>query len=88
MDHDPTGPLGQLAPIIKDALGGLPADVVGLAGGDWIKHQRIRNWSRLSQKTEEILSNRGKKSDAQEIRGTILIPVLPGNGGGILRRIA
>jgi len=40
-------------------LGTVPEDVVGLLGGDLIHHYRLRNWHKISQKTDEILEQGG-----------------------------
>ena len=46
---------------LSRVLGPVPADLVGVLGGDWVRHARIRNLDRLAGRTEEILRERKVK---------------------------
>ncbi len=49
----------NLGKFLSRVFGTLPNDVVGVIGGDWLRHFRILNADRLATKTEEILKQRG-----------------------------
>jgi hypothetical protein len=68
--------LGSLVPIVRAALGNLPADIVGLAGADWIHHVRIRSWHKLTQRTNEIIKSRGTSENIGEVNPRIAYQVL------------
>lgn len=36
-----------------------PNDLVGLAGGDWLRHKRMQNWIDLEMKTRRIIQEKG-----------------------------
>jgi len=48
-------------------LGTVPEDIVGIAGGDWLRQQRINNWVKLEARTKEI----AKKYNVDESRSSI-----------------
>jgi hypothetical protein len=56
-------------------VGTLPEDIVGLAGGDWLRHARMRNLASMSAKTDEILRQRQVKESAS-VSPSIAIPLL------------
>lgn len=49
----------KLGGFLSKVFGTVPSDVVGVVGGDWLHHIRIRNAAKLAQRTEEILRDRG-----------------------------
>ena len=48
----------EMGGFLSKVFGTLPQDTVGVLGGDWLHHVRIRNAHRLQQRTEEILGDR------------------------------
>lgn len=52
------------------------ADLVGIAGGDWLHQIRIRNTARLEARTREILKQRGYESQFAEISPAYLEPAV------------
>ena len=68
--------LGALISTGKEALGSVPADLVAIAGGDWLHHIRIRNASRLEVRTREILKERGKDDKVEEVSPAFLLPLI------------
>jgi len=50
-------------------------NAIGILGGDWLTETRIRNRSRLKQRTKEILEDRGI-SDTAEPSPSIILPLL------------
>lgn len=62
---------GYLASIVQS----VPADLVGLAGGDWLGQQRKRNLHRMIAKTEEILVQ-ADPSRRTEASPSLLIPLM------------
>lgn len=42
---------------IRDTLGDIPKDMIGLAGGDWVHEQRRRNIGKLVAKTQRMLED-------------------------------
>ena len=47
-------------------LGTVPEDAVGLLGGDWLHHARVRNIVELQERTDQILSDREVAADNVE----------------------
>jgi hypothetical protein len=45
----------EMGGFLSKVFGTLPQDTVGVLGGDWLHHVRVRNAHRLQQRTEEIL---------------------------------
>jgi hypothetical protein len=73
---------GAALPLVEKAgsyigwvLGTLPADLVGVLGGDWLGHVRIRNLARYEQRTREILQGRGV-IEPQPVSPSLAIPLL------------
>ena len=66
----------KLGSFLARVFGTLPEDVVGVVGGDWLHHIRIRNVVRLAQRTEEILKERGISDRTQPLSPSIAIPLL------------
>jgi hypothetical protein len=50
---------GKAGNYIAWVLGTVPRDLVGVLGGDWWGQVCIRNFARLSDRTDEILRFRG-----------------------------
>jgi len=65
----------KLGGFLSKVFGTLPEDVVGIIGADWLHHIRIRNAVKLSQRTEEIIKQRGIK-DTIAMSPSIAIPLL------------
>jgi hypothetical protein len=56
-------------------LGTVPADLVGVLGGDWLAQVRIRNLARYWERTKEILRDRGV-TETVAVSPSIAIPLL------------
>lgn len=56
-------------------FGTVPEDIVGVAGGDWLHHVRIRNFAKMSAKTEDILRQRRVK-ETISVSPSIAIPLV------------
>jgi len=56
-------------------FGEVPQDLVGLLGGDYLRHARHRNLERLGRETDRILSSRGITSP-KEVSASLAIPLL------------
>lgn len=67
---------GQLGTFLSKVFGTVPSDVVGVLGGDWLHHVRIRNAVKLAQRTEEILRERGIYETSKPMSPSIAIPIL------------
>ena len=65
----------DLARFLGKALGTVPADTVGLLGGDSLHELRLRNLDKISRKTEDILRERGVKKP-EPIGPKALLPAL------------
>lgn len=70
---DSTDKLGNF---LSRVFGTLPADVVGVVGGDWLHHIRIRNAAKLAQRTEEILRNRGILDQTEPMSPSVALPLI------------
>ena len=68
-------PVTDLARWFGRMLGTIPEDVVGLAGGDYLRELRIRNMNRIRQKTDEKLRERGIEQ-SQTINSKVAIPAI------------
>ncbi|MCZ6516725.1 MAG: Abi-alpha family protein [Gammaproteobacteria bacterium] len=60
---------------IGEALGAVPADLIGVIGGDWLREARIRNLDRLQRRTDEILQAREVQQSHPDISPSVLIPI-------------
>ncbi len=65
----------DLAKFVGKALGTVPEDTIGLLGGNYLHHLRIRNLDKISRKTEEILRKRGVE-EPEPIGPKALLPAL------------
>jgi hypothetical protein len=62
---------------VKQTLGTIPEDVLGLVGGDWLHQKRKRNLRELEAKTSEILLSIGA-GPPFEPSPSIVVPLLVG----------
>jgi hypothetical protein len=68
--------IGAVASTAQELATPVLADLVGLAGGDWLHQVRIRNVSRLEARTREILRQRGYEQQFAEISPAYLEPAV------------
>jgi hypothetical protein len=66
----------KLGSFLSKVFGTLLSDVVGIVGGDWLHHIRIRNAAKLAQRTEEILSERGILDNTEPMSPSVALPLL------------
>jgi hypothetical protein len=66
----------ELGGFLSKVFGTLPQDTVGVLGGDWLHHIRIRNAYRLQRRTEEILSGRDAGRKTEPLSPSVAIPLL------------
>ena len=66
----------KLGGFLSKVFGTVPSDVVGVVGGDWLHHIRIRNVAKLAQRTEEILRNRGILEQTEPMSPSVALPLL------------
>ncbi len=66
----------KLGGFLSRVFGTLPEDVVGVVGGDWLRHVRIRNADRLAARTEEILKQRGIENKTEPMSPSVALPLL------------
>lgn len=66
----------KLGGFLSRVFGTLPADVIGVVGGDWLHHVRIRNAAQLTYRTEQILQERGILEDTRPMSPSVAIPLL------------
>ena len=62
---------------LKDTFGTIPEDVLGVAGGDWLHHQRRRNLMALEANTEAERRRRNA-GPANEPSASVVMPLLLG----------
>lgn len=65
----------EIGSYIKNTLGTIPEDLIGLAGGDWLHGQRRRNIERIEAKTVLLLEN-VKPEEMTEPSASIVKPLL------------
>ena len=65
----------NLAVFVGRVLGTLPEDAVGMLGGDWLHHVRLRNAARLQERTDAILRARGIR-ETSSISPRLAVPLL------------
>jgi hypothetical protein len=63
---------GEIAAGVRQALGTIPEDLLGIAVGDWIHEKRKRNRERLKENTKRILKDRGINAN-QEAASPVLV---------------
>jgi hypothetical protein len=68
----------MLCGFLARIFGTVPEDVIGILGGDWLRQVRIRNFAKLSQRTEEILRERGIFESTEAVSPRIALPILKG----------
>ena len=66
----------EMGGFLSKVFGTLPQDTVGVLGGDWLHHVRIRNAHRLQQRTEQILKDRQSGSKTDPLSPSEAIPLL------------
>ncbi len=66
----------KLGAFLSQVFGTLPADVIGVIGGDWLRHVRIRNAAKLFQRTQEIIDQRGLSGKTIPLSPSIALPLL------------
>lgn len=67
----------ELGSFLARILGTVPEDAVGVLGGDWLHHARIRNATRLMRRTQELLSGRGtKEQTTTPLSPSVAVPLL------------
>jgi Abortive infection alpha len=66
---------GEIAAGVRQALGTIPEDLLGIAVGDWLREKRIRNQARLKTRTAEILTERGVSPDKDVASPVVFIAV-------------
>jgi len=66
----------KLGSFLSRVFGTVPADVIGVVGGDWLHHVRIRNAARLTYRTEEILRERGILEETKPMSPSVALPLL------------
>jgi hypothetical protein len=67
--------VGRAGSYVGWVLGTVPADLVGLLGGDWLSQVRIRNLAHYKERTEEILRTRGV-AETEAVSPSIAVPLL------------
>ena len=60
---------------VKDVLGQIPSDLLGIAVGDWVSQQRQRNLARMQAKTRRILEDIDP-SRITEPSASVVLPLL------------
>jgi hypothetical protein len=68
--------LGAAISTTKELATPVLADLVGVAGGDWLHHVRIRSASRLEARTREILEKQGIGDHFEEVSPAFLEPLV------------
>lgn len=53
--------LRDVGGFLKEVLGTIPEDLVGIFGGDWLRVRRAENFARIAHKARERLAARGVK---------------------------
>jgi hypothetical protein len=66
----------KLGGFLSRVFGTVPEDVVGVLGGDWLHHVRLRNAASLLERTHEILRDRGIDAKTQSMSPSVGLPLL------------
>jgi len=66
----------KLGGFISKVFGTVPSDIIGVIGGDWLHHIRIRNAAKLAKRTEEILRERGILEKTEPMSPSVALPLL------------
>src|SRR6266699_393351 len=69
--------LRGLGAFFEKALGGVPEDLVGYLGGDWLRVRRAENIAHLLVEVRERLANLGVE-DARPASLSVALPILKG----------
>jgi hypothetical protein len=67
--------VGDAGKAMGNVSGGIVKNSVGLIG-DWVYHQRLRNFARLSERTLEILRKRGVKEPFLNVSPSAFVPIV------------
>lgn len=67
---------GKLGSFLSRVFGAVPEDMVGVLGGDYLHHIRIRNAEKLMERTSEILKDRSIKKDTIPLSPNIALLLL------------
>jgi hypothetical protein len=67
--------LEGLGAFLKEILGTVPHDIVGLLGGDWLRVRRAENLARIIEKSKERLRARGVEP-TEPASLSIVLPIL------------
>ena len=66
----------KLGSFLSRMLGDVPENMVGFLGGDYLRHLRIRNVEKLSERTSKILKDRGIEEGTIPVSPNIALPLL------------
>lgn len=61
----------------KEALGGVPQDLVGYLGGDWLRLRRVENIAKMMERAREKLKAAGV-TETEPASLTLALPILRG----------
>jgi hypothetical protein len=75
LGQEALGVLKSLGGYLREILGTVPEDFVGLIGGDWLRLRRAENMAEIAAKARERLRVRGVKN-AEPISLTLALPLL------------
>jgi hypothetical protein len=65
---------GDLGAYLGKVVGGVPGDLVGLLGGDYLGQVRLRNLDNCVRKTKKIIE--GRKAETEAVSLSIAVPLL------------
>ena len=66
----------KLGSFLARMLGDVPENMVGILGGDFLRHLRIRNVEKLTERTSKILKGRDQEKDTIPVSPNIALPLL------------
>lgn len=66
---------GSVGTYLKDTLGTIPSDLLGISGGDWLHEQRARNLASMQAKTERHLEKVARER-LQEPSVSLVLPLM------------
>lgn len=67
---------GKLGSFLSRVFGAVPEDMVGVLGGDYLHHIRIRNAEKLMERTSKILKDRSIEKDTIPLSPNIALLLL------------
>lgn len=65
----------KLGSFLSRVFGDVPEDIVGILGGDYLHHIRMRNVEKLTERTRKILKERGNEEDTTPVSLNIALPL-------------